>query len=46
MCEPGLAPGFYFYNNPEINVEVLPAGIYFLNVSAQEGVQHLKFVKE
>ncbi|RDI11935.1 T9SS type A sorting domain-containing protein [Flavobacterium sp. AG291] len=33
-------------NNPEINVEVLPAGIYFLNVSTQEGVQHLKFVKE
>lgn len=33
-------------SNPEINVEVLPAGIYFLNVSAQEGVQHLKFVKE
>ncbi|MFD2600750.1 T9SS type A sorting domain-containing protein [Flavobacterium suzhouense] len=33
-------------NSPEINVEVLPAGIYFLNVSSKEGVQHLKFVKE
>ncbi|RDI11936.1 T9SS type A sorting domain-containing protein [Flavobacterium sp. AG291] len=33
-------------NDHWINVEALPAGIYFLNVSAQEGVQHLKFVKE
>lgn len=33
-------------NNTQINVEQLPVGMYFLNVSATEGVQHLKFIKE
>lgn len=33
-------------NNTQINVEKLPVGIYFLEVSAKEGVQNLKFIKE
>jgi alpha-tubulin suppressor-like RCC1 family protein len=33
-------------NNSQIDVEKLPAGIYFLTVSAKEGVQNMKFIKE
>lgn len=33
-------------NNAQLDVEKLPEGIYFLKVSAKEGSQHLKFVKE
>jgi alpha-tubulin suppressor-like RCC1 family protein len=30
----------------QIDVQQLPAGMYFLRISAKEGVQHLKFIKE
>lgn len=33
-------------NASQIDVQQLPAGMYFLNVSASEGVQHLKFIKQ
>lgn len=33
-------------NNLQIDVEKLPSGMYFLTVSAKEGVQNMKFIKE
>lgn len=33
-------------NAAQINVEKLPAGMYFLTVSAKEGFQNMKFIKE
>jgi hypothetical protein len=33
-------------NASQIDVQQLPVGMYFLNVSASEGVQHLKFIKQ
>jgi alpha-tubulin suppressor-like RCC1 family protein len=33
-------------NTAQINVEQLPAGMYFLKVSTSEGSQHLKFIKK
>jgi alpha-tubulin suppressor-like RCC1 family protein len=33
-------------NNTQLDVQQLPAGMYFLRISAKEGVQYLKFIKE
>lgn len=33
-------------NNTQLDVQQLPAGMYFLNVSANGNIQHLKFIKQ
>ena len=33
-------------NSPQLDVQQLPAGMYFLHITASEGSQHLKFLKQ